>query len=418
MKTPPLFNLNGRTIRKGKGGVLDMVGAKTERILALVMVQTMLLSMLAGCTGVLDTTVDPRATLEAYPTLIQEGEMVTLDARDSSPVEGVITNYQWDFGDGTTAETVIGFTSHTYLAYGQYTVRLTVTNDQGGTDDAIATIVVNGAPSINISMPTSVRAGDAALLDASASYDPEGDELTYSWDLNAAEDSDGDGDAQNDADATTPTVLLDTSVSGIIKGVLRVDDAAGAFAVKPFEVNVTTRTFQVTWITETYEVSWDEYLDQGETWSGNITPGDIGRILSFNAVLELDRDVAPPHDNFTLSLHIVEDDSKRRVATEPGNYSTNEPARAEMSAEDMNARGEDGMYTSDSAEALLQLLLRSRDGSQGQGPWVWSVFAQQSDPDALIGELDPDPGNDWTLTVEVVVMRPSLTEVAIGSTSE
>ena len=121
-----------------------------------------------------------------------------------------------------------------------------MTNDQGGTDDAIATIVVNGAPSINISMPTDVRAGDAALLDASASYDPEGDELTYSWDLNAAEDSDGDGDAQNDADATTPTVLLDTSVSGIIKGVLRVDDAAGAFAVKPFEVNVTTRTFQVT----------------------------------------------------------------------------------------------------------------------------------------------------------------------------
>ena len=41
-------------------------------------------------------------------------------------------------------------------------------------------------------------------------------------------------------------------------------------------------------------------------------------VLSFNAVLELDRDVAPPHDNFTLSLHIVEDDYKRRVATEPG----------------------------------------------------------------------------------------------------
>ena len=58
-----------------------MVGTKTERILALVMVQTMLLSILAGCTGALDTTVDPRATLEAYPTLIQEGEMVTLDAR-------------------------------------------------------------------------------------------------------------------------------------------------------------------------------------------------------------------------------------------------------------------------------------------------------------------------------------------------
>ncbi|MEE2973642.1 MAG: PKD domain-containing protein [Candidatus Thermoplasmatota archaeon] len=395
-----------------------MVALHSERALALVMVHVMLLGMVAGCIGALDTTVDPRATLEAYPTLIQEGEMVTLDARESSPVEGVITKYEWDFGDGTTAETVIGFTSHTYLAYGQYTVRITVTNDQGGTDDALATIVVNGAPVVNISMPATVRAGDAALLDASNSYDPEGNPLTFAWDLNTLVDSDGDGDSSNDADETTETVLLDTSTSGLIYGSLRVDDGAGAFAVEPFEINVTTRTFKVTWITETYEVSWDEYLDQGDSWSGNMTPGDIGRVLSFNAVLELDQDVAPPHDNFTLGLNIVEDNYNRRVATEPGNYSTNEPARAEMAEDEMNERGEDGLYTSDSAEALLRLLLNSRDSGNGQGTWVWTVVAQQSDPDAFIGEIDPDPGNDWTLTVEVVVMRPSLTEVALGNASE
>ena len=395
-----------------------MVGLHSKRAIALGMVQVMLLAMLAGCLGALDTTVDPRATLEAYPTLIQEGEMVTLDARESSPVEGVITKYEWDFGDGTTAETVIGFTSHTYLAFGQYTVRITVTNDQGGTDDALATIVVNGAPVVNISMPATVRAGDAALLDASDSYDPEGNSLTYAWDLNTLVDSDGDGDSSNDADATTDTVLLDTSTSGLIFGSLRVDDGAGAFAVEPFEVNVTTRTFQVTWITETYEVSWDEYLDQGDSWSGNMTPGDIGRVLSFNAVLELDQDVAPPHDNFTLALNIADDNYNRRVATEAGNYSTNEPARAEMAEDGMNERGEDGMYTSDSAEALLRMLLNSRDSGNGQGTWVWTVVAQQSDPDAFIGEVDPDPGNDWTLTVEVIVMRPSLTEVALGNASE
>ena len=417
-KIRPLFNPRSRTIRKDKRRVSPMVALHSERALALVMVHVMLLGMVAGCIGALDTTVDPRATLEAYPTLIQEGEMVTLDARESSPVEGVITKYEWDFGDGTTAETVIGFTSHTYLAYGQYTVRITVTNDQGGTDDALATIVVNGAPVVNISMPAAVRAGDAALLDASNSYDPEGNPLTFAWDLNTLVDSDGDGDSSNDADETTETVLLDTSTSGLIYGSLRVDDGAGAFAVEPFEINVTTRTFKVTWITETYEVSWDEYLDQGDSWSGNMTPGDIGRVLSFNAVLELDQDVAPPHDNFTLGLNIVEDNYNRRVATEPGNYSTNEPARAEMAEDGMNERGEDGLYTSDSAEALLRLLLNSRDSGNGQGTWVWTVVAQQSDPDAFIGEIDPDPGNDWTLTVEVVVMRPSLTEVALGNASE
>lgn len=418
MKIRPLFHPRSRTIRKDKRRLSFMVGLRSERAFALVMVHVMLLGMVAGCIGALDTTVDPRATLEAYPTLIQEGEMVTLDARESSPVEGVITKYEWDFGDGTTAETVIGFTSHTYLAYGQYTVRITVTNDQGGTDDAIATIVVNGAPVVNISMPATVRAGDAALLDASNSYDPEGNPLTFAWDLNTLVDSDGDGDSSNDADETTETVLLDTSASGLIYGSLRVDDGAGAFAVESFEINVTTRTFKVTWITETYEVSWDEYLEQGESWSGNMTPGEIGRVLSFNAVLELDQDVAPPHDNFTLGLNIVEDNYNRRVATEPGNYSTNEPARAEMAEDGMNERGEDGLYTSDSAEALLRLLLNSRDSGNGQGTWVWTVVAQQSDPDAFIGEIDPDPGNDWTLTVEVVVMRPSLTEVALGNASE
>ena len=199
---------------------------------------------------------------------------------------------------------------------------------------------------------------------------------------------------------------------------LRVDDAAGAYAVEPFEVNVTSRNFKVVWVSETIEVSWNDYLDQGESWSGNMTPGDKGRVMGFSAVLELNQDVAPPHDNFSLALNIVDDRYKRTVNTEAGNYSTNEPARAEMNESDMNRPGEDGFYTADSAEELLNLLLADEGDGRGQGEWVWSIVAQQSDPDAFIGEIDPDPGNDWTLTVEVLIMRPSLTEVAIGDASE
>ena len=64
---------------------------------------------LTGCIG-LDSSVDPRASLLAYPLSIQEGETVTLDATDSEAVDGVITDFEWDFGDGQKAETVIGFT--------------------------------------------------------------------------------------------------------------------------------------------------------------------------------------------------------------------------------------------------------------------------------------------------------------------
>jgi len=145
-----------------------------------------------------------------------------------------------------------------------------------------------------------------------------------------------------------------------------------------------------------------------------MTPGEYGRVMGYNAVLELERDVAPPHDNFTLALNIIEENSKRTVNTEPGNYTTNEPARAEMNEDGMNPPGEDGMYTSDSKEELLERLLGTREAARGQGVWVWSVLAKQSDPDAIVGELDPDPGNEWSLTVEVLIMRPSLTEVSVA----
>ena len=44
--------------------------------------------------------------------------------------------------------------------------------------------------------------------------------------------------------------------------------------------------------------------------------------------------------------------------------------------------------------------------------------ADQSDPDSYIpGVPDPDPGNDWTLNVQVLIARPSLTEVAVDESS-
>ena len=79
----------------------------------------------------------------------------------------------------------------------------------------------------------------------------------------------------------------------------------------------------------------------------------------------------------------------------------------------MNPNGEDGIYDSDSEEALLQQLLTASGTRSGQGTWIWSVTAQQADPDPLFeGAPDPDPGNDWTLKVTVTVLIPKLTEIA------
>ncbi len=370
-------------------------------------------SLLAGCTGALTFTVDPRANLTAYPQLIQEGETVTFDARESEPIEGVITQFLWDFGDGQTAETTTGFTSHRYETFGIFTAELTVVNDQGGQDRATSVISVNGAPILNLTYPDSIRSGDSILLDASSSFDPEGDALKFEWDLNWGEDSDGDGDMRNDIDATESSVLLPTNRSGTIQGSLKAIDSADSMVQQLFTLVISSRRYEVTWETKEIEYTWDEYLDQGQEWEGNISPGDEGRLSAFIGVLELQQDVLAPQDNFTLSVYIVDDGYDKSAQTEGGNLTANESASATLSRENMNPAGEDGIYESDSEEELLHQLLDSSGNRSGQGTWIWSVSAQQADPDPIFaGTPDPDPGNDWTLTVTITLLIPKLTEIA------
>ncbi|MBT04426.1 MAG: hypothetical protein CMA92_01470 [Euryarchaeota archaeon] len=368
---------------------------------------------LSGCMG-LDSTVDPRASLQAYPLSIQEGETVTLDATSSTAVEGVVTGFKWDFGDGQKAETVIGLTTYTYDTFGVYTVTLTVENSLGGQDEISTSISVNGAPVLNLTVPEQVKSGDAAFLDASNSYDPEGKDLYYSWDLDWSRDSDSDGDQRNDVDATTPTVLLPTNNSGKIRGSLVVSDGNGAAISETFTIEIVTRTFEVEWVTEEISFTWNDYLEQGNQWEDSISPGKEGRIIDFIATLELEQELGP-QDNFTLSLLIENDNYKKTVQTEGGNITANETAKAIMERDSINPAGENGIYTADSEEELFNRLLGQAGSRTAQGVWTWTVFAQQADPDSLIDTLpDPDPGNDWGLEVIVTIMRPELTEVTFG----
>ena len=379
----------------------------------LLLAALLLVQLTAGCTGVLDSTVNPRAVLTATPMEIQQGEGVTFDARGSDAIEGIITEFQWDFGDGTKATTIAGFTSHQFLESGQFNVRLTVTNDQGGTDSSSVMVRVNGAPVLNLSIPSDVRSGDIVLLDASETMDPEGGELDFKWDLDFMSDSDGDGDPRNDIDSTDELVYLPTESSGTILGSLSVDDGQGGIVNQQFSIEVQPRRYKVAWVENTLEWDYDDYLAQGETWSDNMTPGIGARIIAYEALLELDQDILLPPDNFTLSLNVVDDGHRRSAQTSPGNLTQNESTKAEINASELNPMGPEGVFDADSEEQLLEGLLNEPGARFGQGEWIWTIYAQNSDPDSILpGQPDPDGGNDWTLTIIITVLTPVLTEVA------
>ena len=386
---------------------------KMLRLRGLLLTAVLLTVSLAGCLGALDSSTKPRATLEVYPLLIQEGEMVTFDARDSDAIEGIITAYRWDFGDGEKAETVTGFTSHIYDFYGAYTVSLEVENDQGGIDEAFTIVTVNGAPTIQLTYPENPRAGDAVLLDASSSSDPESGQLSFQWDLDWATDSDGDGDGRNDIDSTEPQTLLMTNTSGLYAGSLTIDDGQGGVVTEVFEINVSARQFNIEWKERVVQQSWSDYLDEGEEWTEEIIPGQQGRILSFEAILELENDIIQPYDNFSLVISVPGDGFKEEAETEGGNITQSENAKATIVANDLNSKGLNEVIEADSEEMVLQMILDRPGQNFGQSPWALFVRAIQTNPDSAVELLpDPDPGNDWTLTLRIVIHEPIITEIA------
>ena len=84
-------------------------GRRRKHAQTVLMALLFAMSSLVGCTSIAGVgVVDPQAEMRAYPEEIESGESVTFDARDSDPIEGVITEFRWNFGDETTSETIVG----------------------------------------------------------------------------------------------------------------------------------------------------------------------------------------------------------------------------------------------------------------------------------------------------------------------
>jgi PKD repeat protein len=106
----------------------------------------------AGAMVGADYVVAPRAVNQppsAHFSHWVKGLEIGVDASDSTDPEGLVVEFDWDFGDGTTARGVRA--SHTYATGGSYAVRLTVADDPGAT--GTATKVVSLSEPASTSQP-------------------------------------------------------------------------------------------------------------------------------------------------------------------------------------------------------------------------------------------------------------------------
>ncbi|MFP3953129.1 MAG: PKD domain-containing protein [Candidatus Acetothermia bacterium] len=140
----------------------------------------------------------PTASFTANSTSGEAPLEVSFDASRSSDPDGSIESYDWDFDDGSTGSGETG--TYTYDSEGDYTVELTVTDNDGATDSTTETINVsapaNEPPTASFSAdPTSGEEPLEASFDASNSSDPDGSITSYDWDFD--DGSTGSGETVN-----------------------------------------------------------------------------------------------------------------------------------------------------------------------------------------------------------------------------
>lgn len=164
---------------------------------------------------------DPTAAFTSSTDLLK----VSVDGSTSADADGTVASYAWNFGDGETATGVTA--SHTYAAPGTYTVRLTVTDNRGGTSTVTrdVTVVRNVAPTAAI---TSTVTDLTASVSGAGSTDADGSITSYSWNW-------GDGAA----DGSGATATHEYASAGTYTVTLTVTDDRGATATATKSVAVT-----------------------------------------------------------------------------------------------------------------------------------------------------------------------------------
>ena len=186
------------------------------------------LKVTVSASGLPPMNAPPLAVIDG-PSRGRPGETLRFSAARSTDPDGTVRGFAWAFGDGGTATGSAA--AHAYANNGSYTVSLVVTDDLAASGRAtlnvvIGTVSMNQPPIASAGNDVRTTIGNELSFDASASVDPDGRIVRYTWTF-------GDG-----AFADTPRATHRYNAPGTFTVTLSVEDDQGASAQDQLTVTV------------------------------------------------------------------------------------------------------------------------------------------------------------------------------------
>ncbi len=206
---------------------------------------------------------------------VDEGAAVTLDGSASSDPEGADLTYAWTqtapdsgLGSAVTLDTTDPrkptFIAPELSATTTLTFSLAVGDGVNtSTADTVDITVTadNDAPTADASGDQTVDEGDTVTLNGSASSDPEGADLTYTWTQTAPDSGEGSAVTLNTTDPGKPTFIApELSATTTLTFSLTVGDGVNTSTADTVDINVTADNDA-----PTADASGDQTVDEGDT---------------------------------------------------------------------------------------------------------------------------------------------------------